>query len=53
MIDGSVAMVLIGAAIQAFPPVRGIVMHIRRRPGAARAPRSARPASMTGAPART
>ena len=53
MIDGSVAMVLIGAAIQAFPPVRGIVMHIRRRPAAARAPQSARSVSMTGEPART
>lgn len=53
MIDSSVAMVLVGAAIQALPPVRGIVMHIRCRPAAARLARSSRPASMTGEPART
>jgi len=50
MIDSSIAMVLVGAAIQALPPVRGIVTHIRCRPAAAR---SSRPASMTGEPART
>ena len=49
MIDSSIAMVLVGAAVQALPPVRGIVMYIRR-PAAAR---SSRPASMTGEPART
>lgn len=53
MIDSSVAMVLVGAAIQALPPVRGIVMHIRCRPAVARSARSSRPASMTGEPART
>ncbi len=53
MIDSSVAMVLVGAAIQALPPVRGIVMHIRCRPAAARPARSSRPTSMTGEPART
>jgi len=56
VIDGSIAMVLIGAAIQAVPPVRGIVSHVRCRPAAARGARAARssqPTSMTGEPART
>ena len=48
MIDGSVAMVLVGAAIQALPPVRSLVAHI-----GCRSARSARPASMTREPARS
>ncbi len=46
MIDGSVAMVLVGAALQALPPVRNLVVHIR-----CRSARSARPRSISGEPA--
>lgn len=44
MIDSSVAMVLVGAAIQAVPPTCRLLVHIRCRP---------RIASALGTPART
>jgi hypothetical protein len=46
-------MVLVGAAIQALPPVRSLVIHIRCRARSASAPRSWRLTSMPDVPERT
>lgn len=51
MIDTSIALVLVGAAIQALPPVRGLVIHVRGRAEVCPAP-SSRRSSIAGQPAR-
>lgn len=53
MIDGTTAMLLIGAAIQAVPPARGLVMYVQRRNGGAAPTRRSSFALVPGAPART
>lgn len=53
MIDGTTAMVLIGAAIQAVPPARGLVMYVRSRSGGAEPTRHSSFALVPGASART
>lgn len=51
MIDTSMALVLVGAAIQALPPVRSLVIHVRRRTDVRQA-QSSRRSSIAGQPAR-
>lgn len=53
MIDGTTAMVLIGAAIQAVPPARGLVAYAQRKIRAVESTRSASFALGRGASART
>lgn len=51
MIDTSMTLVLVGAVIQALPPVRSLVIHVRRRADV-RAALSSRRSSIAGEPAR-
>lgn len=53
MIDGTTAMVLVGAVIQAVPPTRGLVMYVQRRIDAREPTRPSSFSLVPGASART